>query len=113
MEPAQLQREETQQDLRTGNFVSHFFTAVFLSVSCDSVAVSSVHKHLSIFSIFQAMVIINGYLYVFGGTTGYLYSTDLHRLDLTTREWTHLKPHNTPTDLPEERSDSTDHFNNN
>ncbi|CAK6972563.1 kelch domain-containing protein 10-like [Scomber scombrus] len=51
----------------------------------------------------QAMVIINGYLYVFGGTTGYLYSTDLHRLDLTTREWTHLKPHNAPTDLPEER----------
>uniref|UniRef100_A0AAY5K541 Kelch domain-containing protein 10 n=1 Tax=Esox lucius TaxID=8010 RepID=A0AAY5K541_ESOLU len=51
----------------------------------------------------QAMVIINGYLYVFGGTTGYVYSTDLHRLDLTTREWTHLKPNNPPTDLPEER----------
>lgn len=52
------------------------------------------------------MIIIHGYLYVFGGTTGYLYSTDLHRLDLTTREWTHLKPNNTPSDLPEERSDS-------
>lgn len=51
------------------------------------------------------MIIINGYLYVFGGTTGYLYSTDLHRLDLTTREWTHLKPNNAPSDLPEERSD--------
>ncbi|XP_067358066.1 kelch domain-containing protein 10-like isoform X2 [Channa argus] len=51
----------------------------------------------------QAMVIINGYLYVFGGTTGYLYSTDLHRLDLATREWTHLKPNNAPSDLPEER----------
>ncbi|KAK5614491.1 Kelch domain-containing protein 10 [Crenichthys baileyi] len=51
----------------------------------------------------QAMVIINGYLYVFGGTTGYLYSTDLHRLDLSTREWTHLKPKNVPSDLPEER----------
>ncbi|KAM9502717.1 kelch domain-containing protein 10-like isoform 7-T7 [Salvelinus alpinus] len=51
----------------------------------------------------QAMAIINGYLYVFGGTTGYVYSTDLHRLDLTTREWTHLKPNNPPTDLPEER----------
>ncbi|XP_015259031.1 PREDICTED: kelch domain-containing protein 10-like [Cyprinodon variegatus] len=51
----------------------------------------------------QAMVIINGYLYVFGGTTGYLYSTDLHRLDLSTREWTHLKPKNAPLDLPEER----------
>lgn len=53
---------------------------------------------------FQAMIIINGYLYVFGGTTGYLYSTDLHRLDLTTREWTHLKPNNVPSNLPEERS---------
>ena len=40
------------------------------------------------------MVIINGYLYVFGGTTGYFYSTDLHRLDLSK---------NAPTDLPEER----------
>uniref|UniRef100_A0A8D3C181 Kelch domain-containing protein 10 n=1 Tax=Scophthalmus maximus TaxID=52904 RepID=A0A8D3C181_SCOMX len=51
----------------------------------------------------QAMVIINGFLYVFGGTTGYIYSTDLHRLDLTTREWSHLKPNNPPDDLPEER----------
>ncbi|XP_061534151.1 kelch domain-containing protein 10-like isoform X2 [Phycodurus eques] len=51
----------------------------------------------------QAMVIINGSLYVFGGTTGYHYSTDLHRLDLTTKEWSHLKPNNVPTDLPEER----------
>lgn len=51
----------------------------------------------------QAMVIINGFLYVFGGTTGYIYSTDLHRLDLTTREWIHLKPNNPPDDLPEER----------
>ncbi|CAG03406.1 unnamed protein product, partial [Tetraodon nigroviridis] len=51
----------------------------------------------------QAMIIINDYLYVFGGTTGYLYSTDLHRLDLTTREWIHLKPNNSPSDLPEER----------
>ncbi|MGH0125659.1 UNVERIFIED_CONTAM: hypothetical protein FKN15_023938 [Acipenser sinensis] len=51
----------------------------------------------------QAMAIINGYLYVFGGTTGYIYSTDLHRLDLNTREWIHLKPNNPPDDLPEER----------
>lgn len=58
------------------------------------------------------MIIINGYLYVFGGTTGYLYSTDLHRLDLTTREWTHLKPNNAPSDLPEERSDGVHSFNN-
>ncbi|MBN3298403.1 KLD10 protein, partial [Amia calva] len=51
----------------------------------------------------QAMAIINGYLYVFGGTTGYIYSTDLHRLDLTTREWIHLKPYNPTDELPEER----------
>lgn len=58
-----------------------------------------IHAHY-----FQAMVIVNGYLYVFGGTTGYLYSTDLHRLDLSTREWSHLKPNNAPSDLPAERS---------
>uniref|UniRef100_A0A1A8I7N6 Kelch domain containing 10 n=1 Tax=Nothobranchius kuhntae TaxID=321403 RepID=A0A1A8I7N6_NOTKU len=51
----------------------------------------------------QAMVIINGFLYVFGGTTGYIYSTDLHRLDLSTHEWIHLKPNNPPDDMPEER----------
>ncbi|XP_077424441.1 kelch domain-containing protein 10-like isoform X1 [Vanacampus margaritifer] len=51
----------------------------------------------------QAMVIINGCLYVFGGTTGYFYSTDLHRLDLATKEWSHIKPNNAPLDLPEER----------
>lgn len=62
---------------------------------------------LSVLFRFQAMIIINDYLYVFGGTTGYLYSTDLHRLDLTTREWSHLKPNNVPSDLPEERSDRT------
>nr|DBA31438.1 TPA: hypothetical protein GDO54_007289 [Pyxicephalus adspersus] len=51
----------------------------------------------------RAMAIINGFLYVFGGTTGYIYSTDLHRLDLSTREWVQLKPNNPPCDLPEER----------
>ncbi|KAG7281903.1 hypothetical protein CRUP_031152 [Coryphaenoides rupestris] len=30
--------------------------------------------------------------------------TDLHRLDLSTRVWVHLKPKNAPIDLPEERS---------
>lgn len=60
-------------------------------------------KVLSLRLFPQAMVIINGFLYVFGGTTGYIYSTDLHRLDLTTRAWIHLKPNNRPDDLPEER----------
>ncbi|NXN08230.1 KLD10 protein, partial [Indicator maculatus] len=51
----------------------------------------------------QAMAIINGCLYVFGGTTGYIYSTDLHKLDLNTREWIQLKPNNMSCDMPEER----------
>uniref|UniRef100_A0A8B9TIR0 Kelch domain containing 10 n=1 Tax=Anas platyrhynchos TaxID=8839 RepID=A0A8B9TIR0_ANAPL len=51
----------------------------------------------------QAMAIINGSLYVFGGTTGYIYSTDLHKLDLNTREWIQLKPNNMSCDMPEER----------
>ncbi|XP_073185023.1 kelch domain-containing protein 10 isoform X2 [Lepidochelys kempii] len=51
----------------------------------------------------QAMAIINGSLYVFGGTTGYIYSTDLHKLDLNTREWIQLKPNNMHCDMPEER----------
>ncbi|OBS78939.1 hypothetical protein A6R68_18684, partial [Neotoma lepida] len=42
----------------------------------------------------QAMALINGSLYVFGGTTGYIYSTDLHKLDLNTMVWTQLKPNN-------------------
>ncbi|PKU27127.1 kelch hypothetical protein [Limosa lapponica baueri] len=50
-----------------------------------------------------AMAIINGCLYVFGGTTGYIYSTDLHKLDLNTREWIQLKPNNMSCDMPEER----------
>ena len=51
----------------------------------------------------QAMALINGSLYVFGGTTGYIYSTDLHKLDLNTMVWTQLKPHTLSCDLPEER----------
>ncbi|MEQ2190611.1 hypothetical protein XENOCAPTIV_002017 [Xenoophorus captivus] len=76
----------------------------FLSSSVCCVLPFFFAKDSSGVLLFQAMVIINGYLYVFGGTTGYLYSTDLHRLDLSTREWTHLKPKNVPSDLPEERS---------
>jgi hypothetical protein len=49
------------------------------------------------------MALINGSLYVFGGTTGYIYSTDLHKLDLNTMVWTQLKPNNLSCDLPEER----------
>lgn len=60
------------------------------------------NRHFLFFSC-QAMAIINGSLYVFGGTTGYIYSTDLHKLDLNTREWTQLKPNNMHCDMPEER----------
>lgn len=60
-------------------------------------------RSYSPFIVIQAMAIINGSLYVFGGTTGYIYSTDLHKLDLNTREWTQLKPNNLSCDLPEER----------
>lgn len=118
MEAAQLQREETKQDLWTGNSVCFLYLSIYLSsFKCCSVSPFIHNSLITVYSCvfhqqtslsilhFQAMVIINGYLYVFGGTTGYLYSTDLHRLDLTTREWTHLKPNNTPSDLPEERSD--------
>ena len=72
-----------------------------LSLGCNVDGCKNLTKLQS--SQLQAMVIINGFLYVFGGTTGYIYSTDLHRLDLTTREWIHLKPNNPPDDLPEER----------
>ncbi|XP_055686745.1 kelch domain-containing protein 10 homolog [Lutzomyia longipalpis] len=35
----------------------------------------------------QAMVVHEEYLYVIGGTTGYDYSCDVHRLNLMTHEW--------------------------
>ncbi|XP_065174147.1 kelch domain-containing protein 10 homolog [Atheta coriaria] len=35
----------------------------------------------------QALVYHNNYLYTIGGTTGYAYSCDIHRLNLTTRVW--------------------------
>ncbi|XP_032827478.1 kelch domain-containing protein 10 isoform X1 [Petromyzon marinus] len=51
----------------------------------------------------QAMAIIHGALYVFGGTTGYVYNTDLHRLDLGTHEWVKLEPCNGRDEMPGER----------
>uniref|UniRef100_A0A8C4Q2T0 Kelch domain-containing protein 10 n=1 Tax=Eptatretus burgeri TaxID=7764 RepID=A0A8C4Q2T0_EPTBU len=49
----------------------------------------------------QAMVIIDGFLYVFGGTTGFVYNTDLHRMDLQSHEWVKMDP--LKADLPGER----------
>lgn len=108
MVAAQLSREEAQQNLWTGshrNQSSSFLTTTFkLEKFVRKIFVSVFYLPFHTFCL-QAMVIINGFLYVFGGTTGYIYSTDLHRLDLTTREWIHLKPNNPPDDLPEERYD--------
>lgn len=80
--------------------VINLFYNQYIIILCEAMLLFFCKTSLS---SFQAMVIINGFLYVFGGTTGYIYSTDLHRLDLTTREWIHLKPNNPPDDLPEER----------
>lgn len=47
----------------------------------------------------QAMALVDGGLYVIGGTTGYEYSIDVHRLDLKTTQWQEL-----PTSIkPRER----------
>lgn len=35
----------------------------------------------------QAVVLIDKYLYTIGGTTGYDYSSDIHRLDMETKAW--------------------------
>uniref|UniRef100_UPI00358DD9E0 kelch domain-containing protein 10-like n=1 Tax=Myxine glutinosa TaxID=7769 RepID=UPI00358DD9E0 len=59
------------------------------------------HKPSKIYG--QAMAIINGFLYVFGGTTGFVYNTDLHRMDLQTHEWVKLDPINAKRYLPGER----------
>ncbi|CAK8689337.1 kelch domain-containing protein 10-like [Clavelina lepadiformis] len=51
----------------------------------------------------QAMVFIGQYLYIYGGTTGYEYNTDLHRLNLKTFVWENLNPANSWNDMPPER----------
>lgn len=111
MVAAQLSGEEAQQNLRTGDLITSVYCRNIVETNrrfSKTSLIQCIYKLAnSFFNIFflQAMVIINGFLYVFGGTTGYIYSTDLHRLDLTTREWIHLKPNNPPDDLPEERYD--------
>ena len=49
------------------------------------------------------MACINSHLYVYGGTTGFVYNTELHRLDLNTFVWEKIKPKNHCHDLPPER----------
>lgn len=83
--------------------ISYDVTYKWKQVISKQCILTSIEELSDPWFVLQAMAIINGFLYVFGGTTGYIYSTDLHRLDLTTREWIHLKPNNPPDDLPEER----------
>ncbi|XP_066285163.1 kelch domain-containing protein 10-like [Branchiostoma lanceolatum] len=45
----------------------------------------------------QAMVTCNGFLYVFGGTTGFEYNSDLHRLHLKDCVWEKLEAHKPPS----------------
>lgn len=51
----------------------------------------------------QAMACIQSNLYVYGGTTGFVYNTELHRLDLNKLVWEKMKPNNVAGDIPPER----------
>uniref|UniRef100_A0A0P4WED7 Kelch domain-containing protein 10 n=1 Tax=Scylla olivacea TaxID=85551 RepID=A0A0P4WED7_SCYOL len=52
----------------------------------------------------QAVCMSDDYLYVVGGTTGFQYSIDVHRLDLENRTWEQLFPPSPPPHtIPEER----------
>jgi len=44
------------------------------------------------------MTIVGQYLYVFGGTTGWEYNADLHRLDMSRWVWEVVKANNEPPD---------------
>ena len=49
------------------------------------------------------MTCIKSHLYVYGGTTGFVYNTELHRLDLSNFVWEKIKPNNLSNELPPER----------
>nr|CAB3259254.1 kelch domain-containing protein 10 [Phallusia mammillata] len=51
----------------------------------------------------QAMAVIGSNLYVYGGTTGYIYNTELHELNLHTLNWRKVQPENMTDELPLER----------
>ena len=44
-------------------------------------------RSVTIVVILQSMVHLDKYIYLFGGTTGFMYSNAMHRLDLNTLEW--------------------------
>ncbi len=50
--------------------------------------------------LLQSMIIVEDYLYVFGGTTGWIYNADLHRMHIKDHTWTLIKPQG---DVPEGR----------
>lgn len=59
--------------------------------------------HISLLP-FQAVCMSDDYLFVVGGTTGFQYSIDVHRLDLEHRTWEQLSPpFPPPHTVPEER----------
>uniref|UniRef100_H2Z7M1 Kelch domain-containing protein 10 n=1 Tax=Ciona savignyi TaxID=51511 RepID=H2Z7M1_CIOSA len=51
----------------------------------------------------QAITVIDSDLYTYGGTTGLVYNTDLHKLDLHNFTWKKIKPNNSIDELPPER----------
>ncbi|XP_078488171.1 kelch domain-containing protein 10 [Ciona intestinalis] len=51
----------------------------------------------------QAITVVDSDLYVYGGTAGRIYNSDVHKLNLNELTWTSLKPNNPPEDLPFER----------
>lgn len=51
----------------------------------------------------KAMTLHDKYIYIFGGTTGYIYNSDLYRLNLDTLVWEYRSPNNNWTLTPKER----------
>lgn len=46
---------------------------------------------------FQTMTVLGTKLYIVGGTSGYVYNSDVHRLDICTGNWKKLKPSMEPS----------------
>ncbi|XP_039263633.2 kelch domain-containing protein 10-like [Styela clava] len=51
----------------------------------------------------QAMTLYKRKLIVHGGTSGYFYNTDLHKLNLKTLKWNRIIPNNVFSEMPAER----------
>ena len=55
------------------------------------------------------MACIQSHLYVYGGTTGFVYNTELHRLNLNNLVWEKIRPNNVVGEVPPERYNETAH----